>query len=75
MDQPKERMTLFSTAEAAKYLRLSPRTLEDFRVKGGGPVFIRNGVGKRAPVFYDLEDLNAWLRSRKFGSTSEERKL
>lgn len=72
MGQPPERMTLLTTAEAAKYLRLSPRTLEDYRIKGGGPVFIRIGLGRRAPVLYDLEDLNAWLKGQKRGSVAEE---
>lgn len=65
-------MTLLDTNEAAKYLRLSPRTLEDYRIKGGGPVFIRIGLGRRAPVLYDLEDLNAWLKGQKRGSVAEE---
>lgn len=60
------------TVEAASYLRLSPRTLEDYRVIGGGPTFIRNGRGKRAPVLYDLADLNAWVAVRKRLSTSED---
>lgn len=72
MGQPPERMTLLTTVEAAKYLRLSPRTLEDYRIKGGGPVFIRIGLGRRAPVLYDLEDLNGWLKSQKRGSVAEE---
>lgn len=72
MAQPPERMTLLDTKEAAKYLRLSPRTLEDYRIKGGGPIFIRLGLGRRAPVLYDLHDLNEWLLRQKRGSVVEE---
>ncbi|CFX30122.1 protein of unknown function [Candidatus Filomicrobium marinum] len=67
-----ERKTLLQTAQAAAYLHISPRTLEDYRIKGGGPVFIRLGLGKRSPVLYDLADLNAWLDSRKVAATFEE---
>jgi len=72
MNQGAHRMTLLDTVEAADYMHLSPRTLEDYRIKGGGPPFIRTGVGRRARVLYDLKDLNAWLLARKRGSTAEE---
>lgn len=72
MGQLPERKTLYDTRVAAEYLQLSPRTLEDYRMKGGGPVFIRLGVGRRAPVLYDLVDLNAWLEKQKRGSVVEE---
>lgn len=73
MGQLPERKTLLDTQKAAEYLQLSPRTLEDYRIKGGGPVFIRLGLGKRSAVLYDLADLNAWLDSRKVGWSLEER--
>lgn len=65
-------MTLLSSGEAASYLRMSKRSLEDLRYEGGGPPFIRLGRGRRSPVVYDLVDLNAWLLARKKGSTAEE---
>ena len=34
---------LLTTEEAAKYLRLSPRTLERYRVTGEGPRFLKVG--------------------------------
>lgn len=67
-----QRMTLLSSGEAASYLRMSKRSLEDLRYEGGGPPFIRLGRGRRSPVVYDLVDLNAWLLARKKGSTAEE---
>lgn len=57
-----------NTDEAAKYLgnNISPRSMEAWRVRGGGPVFMR--LGKR--VVYDTRDLDAWMASRRRASTS-----
>ena len=57
----------FNTAEAAKYLRLSPRTLENMRLTGEGPVYRKHG----RLVVYHLTDLIAWSESRKQESTSD----
>ncbi len=54
--------------EAAAYLRLAQSTLAKLRCYGGGPVFAKAG-GRR--VIYDKSDLDAWLESRLFRSTSE----
>ena len=62
--------TLLTTIEAAKIVRLSPRTLERHRVQGTGPRYRKAGPGMRARVLYTMEDLNEWV-GRKFGSTSE----
>jgi hypothetical protein len=53
---------------AAKYLNLSPRTLEKFRVYGGGPVYRK--FGRR--VLYAIEDLEAYAKSQSRTSTSED---
>lgn len=50
------------TVEAAEYVRLAARTLEEYRVKGGGPKFYRVGPGKRAICLYTHEDLDAWIQ-------------
>lgn len=55
---------LMQTVEAAGYLNISPRTLEDCRIGGGGPVFHRVAIGKRGVIMYALADLNAWLAER-----------
>jgi hypothetical protein len=65
VDEPTKKLELLNTEAAAKYLQLSERTLEDYRVTGGGPAFIRAGRGRRAPVLYLLDDLNAWLLERR----------
>ena len=58
---------LLTTEEAAKYLRLSPRTLERYRVTGEGPRFLK--VGTR--VFYLQSELDKWLKSKWRRSTSD----
>ena len=57
-----------NTAQAAEYLGpdFSPRTLERWRWAGGGPVYIR--IGKR--VYYDVSDLEAFLKSKRRTSTA-----
>lgn len=56
-----------SNAEAADFLKLSPRTLEKQRVIGGGPRFRK--FGRR--VVYALEDLVTWAEARGCESTSD----
>jgi hypothetical protein len=56
-----------NNAEAAAYLRLSPRTLEKQRVLGGGPRFHK--FGRR--VLYAVTDLDAWADGRSYAMTSD----
>ncbi|WP_082594677.1 helix-turn-helix transcriptional regulator [Sphingomonas sp. Root710] len=56
-----------SNEQAAKYLNLSPRTLEKLRVVGGGPLYRK--LGRR--VIYAFSDLNAWADARACASTTE----
>ncbi len=60
---------LLCTAEAAARLRLSPRTLERWRVTGNGPSFIK--VGRLA--YYTEDQIDTWLASRVRRSTSDKR--
>lgn len=62
-----EPRVLLTTIEAAQYLRLSPRTLERYRVTGEGPVYMK--LGRR--VFYEEQALDAWLELRRRRSTSD----
>ena len=57
-----------STPLAADYVGLSPATLETLRVRGGGPTFVK--LGRR--VVYRREDLDAWLKTARRASTSED---
>lgn len=51
---------LMTTKEAADYLRHSEVTLEQWRLKGEGPVFYKPS-GK---VIYDKDDLDLWLKGK-----------
>jgi hypothetical protein len=62
---------LLTTAEAARFLRLSVPTMERLRVTGDGPVFIKLGSGKRCRVVYRRRDLDAWLDAQRRDSTSQ----
>jgi Helix-turn-helix domain len=55
------------TAEAARYLSLSPRTLEKHRIFGTGPAYRK--IGGR--VVYAVADLNAWADVGTRTSTSD----
>jgi excisionase family DNA binding protein len=59
---------MFTSHEAAGYLRLSQRTLERLRCSGLGPKFIR--CGGRS-IRYRQTDLEEWIASRVVRSTSE----
>ncbi len=52
--------------EAARFLRLSPRTLQRHRVAGTGPVFVR--LGRR--VVYRRTDLLDWVDANRHASTA-----
>lgn len=56
-----------TTVEAANWLRLSPRTMEKWRVLGGGPRFRKFGTD----VVYALSDLQAWSDGRICETTSD----
>lgn len=60
-------MSLLNQREVATRLRLSPRTLERFRLSGEGPKFVK--AGRR--VLYRQTDLDAWINSRIRTSTSD----
>jgi hypothetical protein len=64
---PERPSPFYSNGEAARFLRLSPRTLEKYRVVGGGPPFRK--FGRR--VFYTLGDLEEWAGRRVCDSTSD----
>lgn len=56
-----------TNAEAAAWLKLSPRTLEKQRVIGGGPRFRK--FGRR--VLYAMSDLEQWSAERVCETTSD----
>lgn len=70
MTTPQLQPRVLLTPEAAKYIARSDSFLEKARCSGEGPPFIK--LGSRA-VGYLIEDLDAWLTSRRRSSTSETR--
>jgi hypothetical protein len=57
------------TANSARYLGLSVKTLATMRSLGTGPRFL-----KRGRVFYFREDLDAWMaKSPRVNSTAQAR--
>ena len=62
---------ILRTPQAARFLGLSPSTLEKMRLTGDGPPFVR--LGARA-LGYDVDELRSWLRNRRCESTSDQLK-
>jgi predicted DNA-binding transcriptional regulator AlpA len=60
---------LLDQHEAAKFLRLTVRTLERYRVDGTGPSFCRLG---RRLVRYRQGDLDQWVERARRTSTSDK---
>ncbi len=57
---------LLTEAQSADFLSLSIRTLQAWRVRGGGPLFVRAGRAVR----YRRRDLIAWMDQNTAASTS-----
>lgn len=58
---------LLTESEAAPRIGVAVKTLQNWRVSGNGPKFIK--AGRR--VVYDPADIEAWKSDRRVGSTSE----
>jgi excisionase family DNA binding protein len=58
----------FSRPEAAHYLGLSPRTLESWAARGGGPRHLKLG----ARVLYRRRDLDAFAEAGERGAPPSE---
>lgn len=57
---------LLTEVEAAQFLNISIRTLQAWRTRGGGPLFIRLGRAVR----YRQSALEAWLNANTMAHTS-----
>jgi hypothetical protein len=55
-------------ASAATFIGVSPRTLQKWRVVGGGPLFIKIGRCVR----YAVQDLEIFLAQHRRRSTSDQ---
>jgi hypothetical protein len=58
---------MFTTPEAAAYIKMAVQTMERFRLTGEGPMFAKLGGSVR----YRRCDLDAWIESRLVRSTSQ----
>jgi len=59
---------LVTEKEAASILCYSQRALQNWRVRGGGPDYIKvNGSSVR----YQMRDLTKWINDHKRGNTSQ----
>lgn len=56
-----------TVGEAADYLRLKKRTLDNMRWMGNGPLFRKHG----GRVYYDVKELSEWSLSSRCKSTSQ----
>lgn len=64
-------VAMLDQTSAAEFLGgISPRTLEKWRVQGGGPRYSKLGRS-RGRVLYDPRDLAAWLEANKVSNTAE----
>ena len=59
----------FTLAEAAAFLRLAPRTLDNMRQRGTGPLYGKHG----GRVRYHHDDLVAWADSTRRRTTTEKK--
>jgi predicted DNA-binding transcriptional regulator AlpA len=55
---PTDADRLLREDQAAEYLNLAPRTLQDRRISGGGPPYVK--ISHRC-VRYRLSDLKKWV--------------
>ncbi|MDR3606243.1 MAG: helix-turn-helix domain-containing protein [Oligoflexia bacterium] len=60
---------LLTEQQAAAFIGFTPRALQSWRCRGGGPVFVR--VSARA-IRYRLRDLMSWVEERLRSSTSDK---
>jgi hypothetical protein len=61
---------LIDSKTAAPLIGVSPGTLENWRVSGSGPPFLKT-PGRTGKVMYDPADIAAWREQRRFASTAE----
>ena len=58
---------LLGESETAQMLSVSTRTLQAWRLRGGGPAFVRCGRAVR----YRRRDLTSWMDANAVSSTSQ----
>jgi hypothetical protein len=61
---------LIPSREAAAFIGVSPATLENWRVRGEGPAFVKT-PGKTGKVLYEPVQIQKYLAQRRFSSTAQ----
>jgi predicted DNA-binding transcriptional regulator AlpA len=56
---------LLTPPEVARLLNVTTRTLHNWRNSGDGPPWVKLGEGDNAPVRYDRESLESWIKERE----------
>lgn len=54
--------------EAAHFLKLTRKTLDNFRWAGGGPKYRKHG----GRVLYHRDELDSWSRAREYNNTGSK---
>jgi len=62
---------ILSSKEAAVFLRLSLRSLEDLRRSGEGPTYSQAPGGSNRPCMYQKGDLLEWIEKNKLNSVAD----
>ena len=68
-DSSKPERRRLAASDAAAYIGVSLKTLQNWRFIGGGPPYLK--INSRKTV-YDTADLDQWLDERRFTSTADE---
>ena len=59
--------------ETAEYLAINEKTLSKWRIRGGGPPFVKMFRGRRGGcVRYAIKDVDDWMADRRIHHTSEK---
>jgi predicted DNA-binding transcriptional regulator AlpA len=66
---PDDQEQYLKECEVARRIALKPKTLEAYRLRGGGPKFYK--IGPRL-VRYRWSDVEAWLRTCQRSNTSQQ---
>ncbi len=54
---------MLTPRQLADRFAVEEATLEDWRMKGEGPPYIKLGFAKNSPIRYKIEDVEAWEAS------------
>lgn len=71
LNQPNEYDPLDPPSLVSAWTGLSESTLARYRMRGGGPAFIKLTNNRQGVVRYRRSDVEAWIASRVRRSTSE----